>query len=122
MNRPFEITERTFEFGVLIVQFCEKLGQRAGARRTLANQLLRAGTSIGANVEEAQAGYSRKEFICKYQIALKEARETRYWLRIISHARLVAADAVQELIQEATELSRILGAIVVKARGQGQTS
>ncbi len=120
MKPPFGIVERTFEFAVRIVQFTQKFGLKAGANRTLANQLLRAGTSIGANVEEAQAAYSRKEFVCKNQIALKEARETRYWLRIIHQTNLTQDESVSVLIQEATELALILGSIVVKARSKDQ--
>jgi four helix bundle protein len=74
-NRP-DIKERTFSFAVEVVRFCDPLDSRRGAARTLGRQLLRAGTSIGANVEEAQAGQSRSDFISKYSIALKEARET----------------------------------------------
>jgi len=73
--------------------------------------LLRSGTSIGANVEEAGAGISRKDFRSKMAIALKEARETKYWLRILKESRLVDVDVSQALVH-AHELVRILSAIV----------
>jgi four helix bundle protein len=60
-----------------------KLDQMPGVSRTLANQLMKSGTSIGANVEEGQASQSRADFIAKYAIACKEARETHYWLRLL---------------------------------------
>ena len=60
--------------------------RKPGSWRTLANQILRSGTSIGANVEEAQAGQSKADFISKYAIALKEARETKYWLKLVKEA------------------------------------
>ena len=80
---PRDIKERTFSFALEIVRLCRSLDSRPGSFRTLIQQLLRSGTSVGANVEEAQAGQSRADFISKYSIALKEARETLYWLRLL---------------------------------------
>lgn len=73
----YDLPKRTFEFARRIVNLCQLLDQTPGASRTLANQLLRAGTSIGANTEEAQAGQSRADFLGKISIACKEARETQ---------------------------------------------
>ena len=69
-----DIRERAFKFAVRIIKLCQHLDKKPGAPRTLSSQLLRAGTSVGANVEEAQAGQSRADFISKNAIALKEAR------------------------------------------------
>jgi four helix bundle protein len=77
-----DIESRTFDFALAIVTLCQALDAQPGVGRTLSRQLLRSGTSIGANVEEAQAGQSRADFISKNGIALKEARETHYWLRL----------------------------------------
>jgi len=87
---------------------------------TLARQLLRAGTSIGANLEEAQAGQSRGDFISKVSIALKEARETDYWLRLLEATGIGSADQLRELRGEVTELKRILGAILVSTKKKSQ--
>jgi four helix bundle protein len=84
--------------------------------RTLANQLLRSGTSIGANIEEAQAGQSRGDFAAKAYIACKEARETHYWLRLLAAASVVPSDRLSPLTKEANELVAILTSIVKKAR------
>ena len=73
-----DIKERTFEFAGRIIKLCQHLDKEAGVPGTLSNQLLKAGTSVGANVEEAQAGQSRADFISKNAIALKEARETHF--------------------------------------------
>ncbi len=73
-----DLCERTFQFAVRIVKLCQQLDRKPGAGRIIAGQLLRSGTSIGANVEEAQAGQSRADFISKYSIARKEAGETHY--------------------------------------------
>ena len=84
--------------------------------KSLSLQLLRSGTSIGANVEEAQAGQSKADFVCKMAIALKEARETRYWLRLIRESELAEKDSVDILLKEASELAKILGAIISSAK------
>ena len=78
--------------------------------------MLRSGTSIGANVEEAQAGQSRADFLSKYSIALKEARETHYWLRLIAECEILAPIRLAEITQECDELVAILTAIIKSTR------
>ncbi|NEO96749.1 MAG: four helix bundle protein [Moorea sp. SIO3G5] len=73
------IQDRTKKFAVRIVKACVWLEEESKLPRMLANQLLRSGTSIGANCSEAKSAQSRRDFISKYEIALKEARETKYW-------------------------------------------
>lgn len=75
--------QRTFEFARRVVLLCRALDARPGVGRSLVSQLLWVGTSIGANVEEGQASQSEAEFLLKYSIACKEARETHYWLRLL---------------------------------------
>lgn len=91
-----------------------------GVARTLALQLLRSGTSIGANVEEAQAGQSRADFISKYSIALKEARESAYWLRLLDESKYSESQADSAIKDRASEIGRILGAIVSKTKRNSQ--
>ena len=114
-NYP-DIRKRTFEFAVRIVKLCQHLNEKPGVSRILSSQLLRAGTSIGANVEESQAGQSRPDFISKYSIALKEARETHYWLRLLIATEVVPEARLAELLNEIDELTRIIGAIVVSTK------
>jgi four helix bundle protein len=111
-----DIQKRTFDFAIRIVKLCQHLDERPGVGRTLGRQLLRAGTSIGANVEEAQAGQSRADFISKYAIALKEARETVFWLRLLAATEILPAAKLSDLQVEAEELTRIIGAIIVSAK------
>src|SRR6266566_3144090 len=85
------ICARSFDLGIRLIKLCLYLDSKPGTCRTLAGQILRAGTSVGSNVEEGQAAQSRRDFISKYSIALKEARETVYRLR-----QLVAAEVVSE--------------------------
>ncbi len=115
-NPRTDIPKRTFSLAVRVVKLCRYLEEKPGVGRTLSWQLLRSGTSIGANVEEAQAGQSRADFISKNLIALKEARETGYWLRLIAAAQVVPEKRISALRREVEELKRILGAIVVSAK------
>jgi len=111
-----DIKERTFEFGVRIIKLCQFLEGKSWVNSTLGRQILRCGTSIGSNVEEAQAAESRADFISKNNISLKEARETHYRLRLLTAAEVVAQLRLQPILDEAMELKRILGAIVVSAK------
>ena len=115
-ERRRDIVERTFRFSVRIVKLCQVLDERPGVGRTLSRQLLRSGTSIGANIEEAQAGQSRADFLSKYSIALKEARETHYWLRLIAECEILAPIRLAEITQECDELVAILTAIIKSTR------
>ncbi|RUR77811.1 four helix bundle protein [Chlorogloeopsis fritschii PCC 9212] len=111
-----DICDRTFTFSIRIVKLCQFLDDKPGVARTLAQQLLRSGTSIGANVEEAQAAQSKADFIGKMMIALKESRETRYWLRLLVASEIVPQEKISQLQTEAEELTRILGAIVISTK------
>jgi four helix bundle protein len=119
MADPEPVTSRTFAFAVRIVKLARHLDQTPGTPRTLAGQLLRAGTSVGANVEEAQGGQSRADFISKMNIALKEARETLYWLRLLQAAEICPEAQLADLTREANEIVSILVTIVKKSRRNG---
>jgi four helix bundle protein len=112
MSAELNIVGRSFEFAVRIVRLCRFLEKQDRVSRTLANQLLRAGTSIGANVEEAQAGQSKADFTAKMAIARKEARETLYWLKLLNAAEVMEAEKLEGITKEADELVRILTSIV----------
>jgi len=106
------IVERSFEFAVRVVRLCRFLDDKDRSTRTLASQLLRSGTSVGANIEEAQAGQSKADFTAKMSIARKEARETLYWLKLLKAAEIVEAEKLSGITKEADELVRILTSIV----------
>src|SRR5689334_16181522 len=95
--RGQDICDRTFAFAVQITKLCRRLNKHPDVDQILTRQLSRSGTSIGANVEEVQAGQSEQDFIHKYAIALKEARETRYWLRLLVASECISADSVKEI-------------------------
>jgi four helix bundle protein len=113
---PRNIRERSFEFACRIVKLHQYLYKRGGSEREIGNQVLRSGISIGANLEEAHASQSKPDFISKCSIALKEARETHYWLHLLRDTDLVALELISPLIDEAQQLVAILTTIVKKAR------
>lgn len=110
-----DICERTFEFALRIVKLADVLARRSWVGEKVASQIIGSGTSIGANVEEAQAAESKADFIHKYRVALKEARETKYWLRLIVGANLIVERRVAELRTEADEISRVIAQIIINA-------
>ena len=101
------IRVKSFIFACDIVKYCDKL--KSGHDFELASQLLRSGTSIGANTREAQRGVSTKDFKNKFGTALKEADETMYWLEILDET---GREVPKELIDKCDELIRILVAII----------
>lgn len=117
-----DLTERTFAFARRVVKLCQVLDRSPGVCRTLANQLLRSGTSIGANVEEGHASQSRPDFIAKYSVACKEARETHYWLRLLAASEAIPVENLQDLTDEADQLVAILTTIVKKCRANNEKS
>ena len=113
MNK--DIQERTFDFSVRIVNLSAELPDSKAAK-VLGNQVLRSGTSIGANVEEASSAYTKDVFAYKINIALSEARETHYWLRLLVASEIVSEPRLQDLIDEANQLVAILTTIIKKTR------
>jgi four helix bundle protein len=107
------IYDKSFAFAKRIVRLYRFLGEQH-REYTLSKQLLRCGTSIGANVHEAVAAQSKKEFIAKMSIASKEARETEYWISLLIATGFLdgEADHVASLRQEIDEIVRILSSIV----------
>jgi four helix bundle protein len=109
-TRPTDLRERVFEFACAIVLFCRDLSKEPGTVRQIAWQLADAATSSGANLEEAKAAYSRRDFAAKNAISLKEMREALYWLRVIIRCNLVGPNVVRPLMLEADELTAMLTA------------
>lgn len=117
-GEPQEIGERAFAFAVRIVKLCQVLAEKPGVSRTLANQLLRSGTSIGANLAESKGGQSRADFLSKVSIALKEAREAHYWLRLLIATDMISNSQLAPLLDEANQLVAILTTIVKNTKAQ----
>lgn len=103
------ILEKSFEFALKIIELYKIL--QTNKEFVLSKQLLRSGTSIGANVEEATAAASRKDFINKMTIASKESRESKYWLRLLDKSKIVDLD-YRNYLSDIDEIIKILTAIV----------
>jgi len=111
---PYDICERTFLFAVRVIQAVRRLPQDA-ATRIVTHQLVKAATSVGANMDEAEGAELPRDFIHKTGIARKEARESRYWLRVV-RAAILDDDVFGELEQESDELVRILSTMIANAQ------
>ena len=112
-----DLRDRTFQFALRIIRLHKAILASGDATAcVLARQILPSGTSIGANVAEAQSGESRADFLHKIMIAQKEARETLYWLRLLVCASLPGGDRVDSLIDEANQLVAILSTIAKRVR------
>ena len=106
-----EIAKRAYNFAVQVIKITAKL-PRTPANFILIKQVIRSATSIGANIEEALGGHTRNDFSYGMNVSKKEARETRYWLRMLSDTNTVLQKELAELLQECEELINILTKIV----------
>jgi four helix bundle protein len=110
------ICDRAFEFAVRILKLCDTLFERGPIDRFLASQLMRSGTSIGANAEEAQEGQSKADYIAKMSISSKEAREASWWLRLAVASGAVKKEHVAWESSEAMQLRMMIRAAIRTAR------
>jgi len=115
MKTDNPIRDKSYSFALRIIKLCSWF--RSQKHYELSTQLLKSGTSIGANVEEALAGHSRKDFIHKMAIASKEARETHYWLRLLRDSAILNNSQSDAIIVESEELVKLLTSIIKTAIG-----
>ncbi|MDU1567036.1 MULTISPECIES: four helix bundle protein [Clostridium] len=108
------VLDKSFNFGLKIIKLYMKL--RSKNEFTLSNQLVRSATSIGANITEAQYAQSRKDFINEMSIALKEANETEYWLKLLSKSDIIEEIEYENYIKEYLEIKMILISIVKSSK------
>ena len=111
------ILDKSFKFGLRILKLYIHLKKKK-VDSGLCSQILDSGTSIGANVEEAVGGSSRKDFINKLQIAYKEARETRYWLRLLREGDVLEKKLADSFLKDCDEIIAILTAILNSSKGR----
>ena len=116
MEKSRNVRVRSFQFAIDVVAFARVFGSRDPVLRRLAYQLVDAAGSVGANLQEAAEGQSKRDLIAKNCIALKEARESRFWLLLIAAAETSLKDRVRPLAGEAGELVAMLVAVVKTAR------
>ena len=111
-----DLDERLLVYGATIIKLVESLPSTIAGRR-IGDQLLRSGTSVGANFEEAQGAESKNDFAHKLQIALKELRESNYWLRLLAKTAMLPEDALTVVIDESAQLKAILSKSVATVKG-----
>ena len=116
VEEPRDIYDRTLDFSVRIVRLSRELQENGGICRNLATQVFKSGTSIGANLEEGRSGESRADFTHKYGIALKEARETLYWLKLIARSEVLRTNRLTDLTNECDEIVAVLTTIIKKTK------
>jgi len=114
-----DVKVRAYKFSLAIIKFVNELPNQRGFW-AIGDQLLRAATSIGANMIEGQASSSKRDFVKFYEISLKSANETKYWICLLRDSYAELTPQCKELLQEATEISNMLGSSVLTLKGKSQ--
>ncbi len=112
-----ETNKRAYQFALGIIGFIDKLPKDMSTQ-IIAKQLLRSSTSIGANIIEARAGSSRRDYTNFLSHSLKSANETKYWLELLKDANKYDKETISVFLQEANEISKILGASILTLKGK----
>jgi len=116
-KQPWDIRQRSVAYPLRAIKLYHYLQTcKDGAGWILGKQYLRSATSVGANIEEAQAGESRSDFIHKLGIAQKEARESRYWQRLLGESGIVKKSKLKSVIEETEQLVAVITAIIVSSK------
>jgi four helix bundle protein len=115
------LEERLLEYGARVIKVVESLPSTLVGRR-VGDQLLRSGTSAGANYEEAKGAESKEDFVHKLQIALKELRESNYWLRLLVRSGRISAERMGNLLDESDQLRAMLSKSVATAKGKAKAT
>lgn len=118
MKKENAIVTKSFEFALGVIAYCDQLDK--ASKFAISNQLIRSGTSIGANVREAQGAESRRDFTHKMRITLKEEEETNYWLSLCNLAK--GYPKPEELVDKSIELIKILNAIVHSSKNDSNSN
>jgi len=112
-----EFNRRVIKFSLQVLKFCEKMKEKR-MLRPIIDQLLRSATSIGANVIEAKSSSSKRDYLRFFEIALKSANETKYWLILVKESQPEFKLETEELLKEVDEISRIIGASILTLKGK----
>ena len=113
-----EVKQRAYIFSVETIKYIEEETQKRKISYTMIDQLIRAATSIGANIVEAKSASSRKDYIHYFEIALKSANETKYWLCLFRDAIKCDKTKTEEMIKEADEISKMLASSILTLKGK----
>ncbi len=115
--KNLKIKERTYQYSIKMIEFLDQL-PKDSSTRIITDQLMRSATSVGANVSEAQACNSRKDFINFITYSLKSANESLYWLGLLKDAKKIVGSDLNYLLQETKELANILGSTLLTLKGK----
>ncbi len=115
MKKGNVVAEKSFKFALRIVNLNRHLNEKK-KEFVLSKQILRSGTSIGANIEEALGGRTKKDFINIISIAYKETRETKYWLRLLHESNYIEEKLFDSIFNDCDELSKILSSIIITSK------
>ncbi len=121
MNDPQIVANRLLDYAARIIKVVEALPKNLVGRR-IGDELLRSGTSVGAHYEEAQGGESHADFVHKLQIAVKELRESNYWLRLLRSSGTLPASRLTDILDESNQLRAMLSKAVASAKGKSKTA
>ena len=110
MKQNNVIVEKTYKFAIRIIHLYQYLKEEK-KEYVISKQILRCGTSIGANIEEAIGAQSDRDFFAKISISYKEARETKYWIRLLRDTDYISSKQAESLINDCEELLKIIGSI-----------
>jgi four helix bundle protein len=113
-----DLKRRSYLYALAIIKFIDSLQKNDLSIQIISKQLLRSATSIGANIIEAQAGSSKKDFTNFFSHALKSANESRFWLGLLRDSNKVSTSGVDILLQETSELANILGSSILTLKGK----
>ena len=116
MKKENVVIEKSYAFALRIIKLYQYLIKKH--EFLLSKQLLKSGTSIGANIEEANGCFTKKDFKSKMSISYKEARETKYWLRLLCDSKIITSVQADSLVEDCEELLRILGSIIKTIKSQ----
>ncbi len=111
-----KLSDRTKEFAIRIIKLCQVIDSKPGIGKLLCKQLLRSGTSIGANIAESEGAQSDADYLTKCSIAVKEARETQYWLDLLIQSEIINENRPKDIKQESDEIVAILTTICKKMK------
>lgn len=112
-----EFGERVYEFALALIAFVDRL-PKDGVSRIIRDQLVRSGTSIGANYIEAQSASSKKDFANSFNHSLKSANESRYWLTLLRDSGRAPKEDVEALLRELSEIARVIASSIITAKGK----
>ena len=118
-KHKIKLRDRTYQYSIRIIEFLDNLPKDSSAQ-IISKQLLRSATSIGANIVEAQASSSKKDFTKYFNYSLKSANESVYWLNLLKDAKKINNNQIGYLLNETKELAKILGSSILTLKGKNK--